>query len=260
MTSLPTTDIGLIGVGEIASALVEGLCTGPEPRPSVWLSPRGAAASTALAQRFPGCRVGADNQEVADRAGILFITLRPDSFAPTLQDLRVAPATLVLSAVAGLELPELRELIGPGREIVRAIPLPAVRRREGVTAIHPGHPVAAALFDSLGGSFEVTDEGAFAAFSAATGTISTHLAFLVAIANWLARHGVEPEAADRYLRGLYAGVGRGLGDGTLAELAANHETPGGLNEQLRLAWFNDGTASNLEDSLDRLLERVTRSS
>lgn len=43
--------IGFIGVGEIAGAIVEGLCESQDATvPDVYLSPRGAATSAALAR------------------------------------------------------------------------------------------------------------------------------------------------------------------------------------------------------------------
>ena len=53
MPSLTDLDVGIIGVGEIAGAIVDGLCTDPRGAPEVWLSPRGEATSEALARRYP---------------------------------------------------------------------------------------------------------------------------------------------------------------------------------------------------------------
>ena len=77
---------------------------------------------------------------------------------------------------------------------------------------------------------------------------------------------LSPRGADtaaalaRYLRSAFAGVGRGLADGTgsLADLVTAHETPGGLNAQLRRAWFDEHARASLHDALDAVLARLTR--
>ena len=115
-----------------------------------------------------------------------------------------------------------------------------MRHRTSLTATYPTHPVATDLFNRLGRVLELSDDQAFSALSAATGTISTQLAFLSAISAWVAQQGIAPVAADRYVRSLFLGLGEGLADPTqtLDELVAAHETPGGLNNQLRTTWFN----------------------
>ncbi|MEJ3658013.1 hypothetical protein WEH80_34120 [Actinomycetes bacterium KLBMP 9759] len=102
------------------------------------------------------------------------------------------------------------------------------------------------------------DERAFAALSASTATISTHLAYLASVADWLARQGVRSEVADGYVRSIFAGVGRGLAEGTtpLTALVAAHETPTGINEQLRRAWFDESAHDTLHEALDDVRTRL----
>ncbi|MEQ0561824.1 pyrroline-5-carboxylate reductase dimerization domain-containing protein [Amycolatopsis sp. NEAU-NG30] len=101
----------------------------------------------------------------------------------------------------------------------------------------------------------VADEAAFAVFSALTGTLTTHYAYLATLASWAAGHGIAPEEAERYVRGLFQGVGRSLGDETrsLQQLAADHETPNGSNERIRTTWFGENNSAALRQALDDLL-------
>ena len=255
----PRTRLGIVGVGEIGSAIVDGLCNGIEPAdtPVICLSPRGASTAQRLAEQYSTVMVGADNQAVADHADVLVIAVRPESMREAMSKARVRPGTVVISVVAGVDHDELRGLLGADVDLVRAIPLPAVRHRTSLTATYPAHPVATDLFNRLGRVLELSDDQAFSALSAATGTISTQLAFLSAISAWIAQQGIAPVAADRYVRSLFVGLGEGLADPTqtLDELVAAHETPGGLNNQLRTAWFNP-EVSALHAQLDALLGRI----
>ncbi|MGW2372236.1 NAD(P)-binding domain-containing protein [Kitasatospora sp. NPDC001683] len=247
--------IGIIGVGEIGRALVVGLCDGIEEPPELFLSPRGAGTAAELSQRYPTVRVCADNQEVLDRSDVVVIAVRPQERGEALAALRVRRDCVVVSLMAGTGIDELRRTLGTDAPLVRAIPLPAVRERHSVTVTCPSHPVVDALFDRLGGALPVADEAAFDVFSALTGTLTAHYQYLATLTEWAARHGVPPEAADRYVRGLFQGVERALGDDTrsLRQLARDHETPGGLNERIRTTWFDAANSEALTEALDALL-------
>lgn len=244
--------IGVIGVGEIGRAIVTGLCA--EDPPEVFLSPRGARTSAELAERYPSVRVCADNQEVADRSDIVIIAVRRQDRQEALSGLRV-DGKIVVNLMAGVADDDLRRTLATDAPLVRAIPLPTVRERRSVTVVHPSHPVVDALFDRLGGALPVADEAAFNVFSALTGTLTAHLSYLATLTSWADRHGIPTDDAERYVRSLFQGLGRALGDESrsLRELAADHETPGGNNERIRTTWFTPANAEALGGALDGLL-------
>ncbi|MFI7322695.1 NAD(P)-binding domain-containing protein [Streptomyces venezuelae] len=250
--------IGIIGVGEIGRAMVDGLCDGAQKPPDIHLSPRGARTAAELAHRYPNVRVCADNQEVADRADLVILAVRPQDRTEALEGLRVDGDKVVLSVMAGVGVDEVRDLLGTAAPVVRAIPLPAVRERRSVTVTFPSHPVVDAFFDGLGGALPVADEADFAVFSTLTGTLSAHYAYLATLIDWAARQGIPAAEADRYVRGLFRAVGRALGDETRSpkQLAGDHETPGGSNERIRTTWFDAGNAESLTKALDALLSHL----
>lgn len=247
--------IGVIGVGEIGRALVEGLCEGADEAPPVYLSPRGPRTVQELSSRYESVRVGADNQEVVDRSDLVVIAVRRQDRHQALEGLNVDGDKTVVNVMAGVGNDELRRLLGTEAALVRAIPLPSVRERRSVTVTCPAHPVAEAFFERLGGSLPVADESAFNVFSALTGTLTTHYAYLAALTSWAVDQGIDPDHADRYVRGLFQGVGRALGDESrsLSRLAADHETPKGNNERIRTSWFGPANADALGKALDDLL-------
>jgi len=85
--------------------------------------------------------------------------------------------------------------------------------------------------------------------------VSTYLAYLGALADWAARNGVPQETADRYVRSLFQGVNRSLGEESkpLQAIASEHETPGGSNERIRTTWFDQANGAALAAALDGLL-------
>lgn len=245
--------IGIIGVGGIARALVDGLCGGVAQPPQIYLSARGARTAAELSQRYSTVLVCADNQDVVDRCEVLVIAVRPEQHAEALAGLRVAGDRVVVNVMAGVSTGDLRRALDTEAALVRAMPLQAVHERRSVTVTCPSHPEVDALFDSLGGALPVADEEVFNVFSALTSTMSTHFAYLAALVSWAGRQGTAAEDADRFVRNLFQGVGRALGDESrsLEQLQADHETPGGMNERIRLTWF-EPASSALGGALDDL--------
>lgn len=248
--------LGVVGTGEIAAAVVDGLCGGSGRPPDVHLSPRNREVARALATRHPTVHVCADNQEVVDHAGIVLLAVRPQVVGEVLAELRVPAGRVVVSAVAGLSHATLRRALGDAVPVVRAIPLPAVRRRQGVTALHPAHPEAQELFGRLGRTLVVDDEDALTATQAATATLSTYVHLVATIATWLTAQGVGRHEAEAYVRAMFHGVDLASPTQTLAELAGGYETPGGINEQLRRTWFAEPSRAALGAALDDVRDRL----
>lgn len=250
--------IGIIGVGELAAAFVDGLCNGESSTPpEVLLSPRGAEHSRALAQRHPSVRVAASNAAVVREADVLLLAVRPEALAEIAGTISVPAGTLVISALTGVDHATVRAALGGECTVVRAIPLPALRDRRSPTVLWPAHPVAVDLFEPLGGVIAAESDEELAALQASTGTISAFLHYAATVAEWLAGQGIDPRRADAYVRRVFAGVAAALEahESPITALATGHETPGGLNEQFRRSWF-DAAAPGVQTALDDLLDRL----
>ncbi|MEW9550301.1 NAD(P)-binding domain-containing protein [Nonomuraea sp. NPDC050783] len=116
--------IGVVGVGEIGRAIVEGLCGGGGEPPEVFLSPRGARTAAELASRYGSVRVCAGNQEVVDRSEVVIIAVRGRDRHEALSGLRVADDKVVVNVMAGVGVDDLRRTLATGAPLVRAIPCP----------------------------------------------------------------------------------------------------------------------------------------
>ena len=180
---------GVIGVGSIAAAIVSGLCAEGGAAPDILLSPRNAGVARGLAERFAGIEVGASNQAVIDGASVVILCVRPQDAASVLEGLRFGEGQTVISVLAGVSLDVLGRLVAPAREIARALPLPSVAWRGGLTPVLPASDAVRAVFDPLGGTIAVADGDAFEAISAATATVAAHFAYLNRISRFLAGKG-----------------------------------------------------------------------
>jgi pyrroline-5-carboxylate reductase len=132
-----------------------------------------------------------------------------------------------------------------------------VARREGITPVHPPNAAAAALFDRLGETVELSDGEEFEAFSASTATIAAHFAYLNAIAAWLESQGIPAPAATRYVASIFAGLAEPTRSGeSFDQLAREHATPGGTNEQFLNELEQGVILKDVSLGLQRVLDRL----
>ena len=251
--------LGLIGVGAIAEAIVTGLCEGADRPPSIHLSPRSAERTSRLAVRYPSVRVVDSNQAVVERADAVLLCVRPQAAEIALSDLTFRTGQAVISVMAGVPTSALRRLVAPAEDLARAIPLPAVARRSGLTAIYPHHELARSIFDPLGGVIAVDDERALDALSASTATIAAHLAYLDTITRWLTDQGIPEADATRYVAAVFGALSEtllGSQPKDFGSLADEYATAGGINEQLLAALRHAGTFDTVERALDDVADRL----
>ncbi|MYW89854.1 NAD(P)-binding domain-containing protein [Amycolatopsis rubida] len=245
--------LGFVGAGELTAAIVTGL-DGSLP---VVLSPRSREISAGLAARYPDVRVCSSNQEVLDQAGTVVLAVRPPVLREVVDELTFRPEHVVLSAVAGVRVDQLREWVAPASRVVRSIPLPQAARRQSLTAMYPEDAVARELFERVGRVVVPRDEPSLEAFSAATSTFAAHLDYLATIVGWMVAQGVEAEVASAYVTHVFAQVGKSLAEGgPLAELTSRHLTPGGINEQLLTHLRAEGMPETVRQGLDAVLARL----
>ena len=249
---------GVLGVGAIGAAIVTGLCENVDDAPQVLLSPRNAGIAAGLTQRFATVDVAADNQAVVDGAPVVLVCVRPQVAATVLAELRFPADRVVISAMAGVPVTTLQRLVAPATDVARVIPLPSVARRDGITPVHPPNAAATALFDRLGETAELADVKAFEAFSASTATIAAHFAYLNTIAAWLESQEIPAPAATRYVASMFAGLAEATRSGERFEqLAREHATPGGINEQFLNELEQGGAFERVSLGLRRVLDRLT---
>jgi pyrroline-5-carboxylate reductase len=225
-------EIGFIGTGTIAGAMVEGLSGLPSP-PAILVSPRSEAVSKALAARFANVRRAGSNAEVAE-ADIVVLGMRPAQLAEAMTGLRFRPEHIVLSLVAGLNLAELRKIV-PEARLARAVPMPGIARAIGPVTLYPGLPELVALLEPLGDLFVVDaesrlDMGGLSTFMSSYFELQARL-IAIAVAG-----GASPEEARRYvvsLLGMLADTARRTAPDDFGRLVEAHQTKGGLNERVR---------------------------
>ena len=251
--------VGIIGVGNIAAALVEGFCTAAElSELGIFLSPRNAVLSKTLAAQYSQVTRMESNQAVVDRSEIVIISVRPPVAAEVLSALRFRADHTVISLVALLNYADLTRLAAPASAVCRAIPMPAAAKHNCPIALFRPTAVAERLFARVGEPLVVTDEKQLHALWTLTGLITPFYDLLAGLSGWAIGQGVEPRTANAYTAHLYqslaalAQLDPGAGFPAFAKHAA---TPGGLNEQAGREIRETGAHQAWIDAADRLLVR-----
>jgi pyrroline-5-carboxylate reductase len=252
--------IGCIGVGRIATAVVEALVTGPGAAPHILLSPRNAERAAGLAARFPTVDMAESNQAVIDDSRTIILALRPPAVAEVLRPLRFDGGQTVLSLIP-VPIATLVPLVAPARQVVRALVLPTCVERRQIVPHWPGHAGLLELLARLGPPVPVREEQTLNVLWASTAVISSFYAWLDAVAGWAAGQGVPPDiAADYTARTAHGLLGAALAGGPdrFARLAAEASTPGGLNEHVLGVLRTGGAYAHLSSALDAVLARILR--
>ena len=137
------SDVGVLGVGELAGALLQALAAA-WPGRRFHLSPRGETSSRELATRFGFERHGS-NQSVANACRLLIVGVRPGQIAPLAAELRLTAAHHLLVLAAGAPLAQLRMSFAPAA-VTRVMTGLAVAGGRSTISLFPRNDEAQQLF------------------------------------------------------------------------------------------------------------------
>jgi pyrroline-5-carboxylate reductase len=187
--------IGLLGAGNMASALIRGLLG------SKTLLPEQIRASDLRAEQLAelthtyGIQTHTDNAELLAWANVVVLAVKPQVIARVLEQMAgvIQPDTLVISIAAGVPLSALEARL-PGARVLRAMPNTAAIALAGATGIAAGSHAgpedvsfARTLFEAVGRS-AVLDESAL---DAVTGLSGSGPAYVMLMIDALADGGVK---------------------------------------------------------------------
>ncbi|OJT98391.1 MAG: pyrroline-5-carboxylate reductase [Rhizobium sp. 63-7] len=256
-----STRLGFIGTGTITEAIVTGILSGGENLPDIIVSPRSAATAGRLAARSPKVRIAGDNRQVVDEADMVFLAIRPDVAEEVVRALHFRPGQLVVSLVATVDQESLRQWIDAPVEIVRAVPLPFVATRSGVTVVFPPAPAVEAFFAALGTAVPCRSVEEFALLTTASTLMGSYFGIMDHVVGWLGEKGMPTEQARAYLAPLFSSlsaVAVNAPSRSLEDLRHEYSTKGGLNEQMFARFHAHGGTDALTTALESVLDRVRK--
>lgn len=199
--------IGFLGGGNMAEALIRGLVRTSGPARIEVSGPREERMEE-LRQRY-GIRATTDNIELAERAEILVLAVKPQIIERVLNQVsnHLRPDALLISVAAGVATEAIEALVPAGIRVIRTMPNTPALVQSGATAIAGGTlatdadlATARSIFDSVGISV-VLDESQL---DAVTGLSGSGPAYVFLILEALADAGVKVGLSRRNAQRLAA--------------------------------------------------------
>jgi pyrroline-5-carboxylate reductase len=242
--------VGFVGSGSMAAAIARGWAGEFD---SMLFSDSGSGRAQKLADELGG--EVASNSEIARRADLVLLGVKPGKLAEVAPGL--AEAREVVSVLAVTPLERLREALPGAERVLRVMPNVGVEVRQGVLCVagSAGEPVRAKL-ELLGEVVEIAEED-FDLATAAMGCSPAYLALAVeAIADAAASAGLDAQLARQLVVETAVGTAELLRRHDPAQVREAVASPGGSTEQglkaLDAAGARQAFGAAVEASLEKM--------
>jgi len=235
--------IGFVGSGNMAEAMINGVLKANVYRPGkVFVSDIRPERLGYLREHY-GVRTAEDNAELASKADILVLSVKPQNMSEALQSVKdvIKPEALVISIAAGIKTTNIAAVLGDVA-IVRVMPNMPAWVDEGASVLFANEKattrveIARLIFLSVGEAIVIEDEGLLDAITAVSGTGPAYFFLLM---DEMIKTGIELGLPEDAVRDLVLQTGKGAT--LMAEKAAEEgespaqlvkrvATPGGTTE------------------------------
>jgi pyrroline-5-carboxylate reductase len=242
--------VGFCGSGSMAAAMARGLRGQVE---EMLFTDGGSGRAAKLADELGG-EVLASNRELAERADVVVLAVKPAKLAEAAGELGATKVVVSLLGATGLET--LREAF-PDAAVVRVMPNVGVEVQKGVLCV--GGDLDAVVRDVLEGLGHVVDlpDSQFDAATAVMGCAPAYLALAVeAIADAGAADGLDAELARDLVVETAVGTAELLRSHDPAALREAVASPGGSTEAGLEALDREGAREAFEAAVRASLERM----
>ena len=170
--------IGFIGCGNMGKAMLGSLIkSGEIEKENILVSVKTEASKEALEKEFE-VKATNDNKEVAAKANIIFLAVKPHFFQEVIAEIRdvVSKEAIIVSIAAGVTIEQIEEYFGFEVKLIRTMPNTPALVGEGMSAICKNKNIhkeeleeVCSLFNYFG-KYELLEEKDFHAFIALCGS------------------------------------------------------------------------------------------
>lgn len=242
--------VGFVGSGNMAAAIARGW--GGEFE-GMLFSDSGSGRAQALADELGG--EVASNEEIARRADLVLLAVKPNKLEEVAPQLREARE--VFSVLAAVPLERLEAALPDAEHVLRVMPNVSVEVRQGVLCVAgSAGDGARAKLELLGWVVELAEKD-FDAATAVMGCSPAYLALVVeAIADAGAADGLDPELARQLVVETTAGTAELLRAHSPAEVRKAVASPGGSTEKGLEALDREGAREAFEAAVEASLKRM----
>ncbi len=143
--------VGLIGAGNMGTAILEGLLKKKlirGPQIAVYDKITGKAAE--FAKRWKAVKASS-NEDLVRKSGIVILAVKPQDLLLTMNEIDSAwkKSHILISILAGIPAAKIRKAAGPGPQIIRAMPNLGAKVGQSVTAITGDSKAALSAAESI---------------------------------------------------------------------------------------------------------------
>ena len=252
-------NIGFIGTGKIASAVITGIFKSNIIYKKLIISPRNKGTAKKLKKKFNSIKIAKNNQEVINSCDWIFLSITPTVGEKIIKDLKFKSNQTIISFISTISLKQLKKAIKVKAKIVRAIPLPPIALKKGPVPICPPNKNVRDFFNKIGTVIEVKNEKSSINFWSTSGMMAPFYELLRIMTDWLVKKGVKRDNAQRYITSLFLALSEDAvtnSNKDLKYLVKNSQTPKGLNEQGVKELTKSGFYKKLEKTLNSIHKRL----
>lgn len=248
--------VGIIGVGHLASYLVEGLKR-TSPNMEIILSPRNYERAKNLATKF-GAIIAKNNQEVADLTNLIILSTRPTDSIAAAAEIDFHKNHILISVAAGLSLDILKPVTNPAT-LIRAMPISSAAINLSPTLLYPDHPQVRNLFTLLGEVLILPEESLFTPATTIAAFYGWVYALVNETINWTVQKGVPYQVARQLvLKTINGAVEMSLAQSNrdITTILESLTTKGGITQYgLKVLNQRNGLTA-WKDALEAVLEKL----
>lgn len=143
--------LGFIGVGNMAGAIIGGIVKSGLIPPEEIIGSDISEAGREHVHTLYGICTTPDNRETAEKAEVLFLSVKPQYYPSVIAEIRdvITDSQLVITIAPGKTLGWLEERFGKKLKIVRTMPNTPAMAGEGMTAVCPNDCVTKEELESV---------------------------------------------------------------------------------------------------------------
>ena len=248
-------NVGFIGTGEIAEALIEGI-TGQGHK--IYVSNRSNLRSQRLSEEYSDV-IACENDEVCSSSNIIFICLMASVARNILPKLSFRTNHQIISVMAHINSHELKSYCLPAKNISITIPLPFVAKGGCPLPVYPHSDALSVLYGTNNSIIVLESPDHIAPHFVISAMLSPVFSLFDLASKWLGSKTGNDLQSEIYLTHLFKGYLDFMPDSERERFtAALHSlsTEGGLNSTLKAHMQEKGTYSALSDGLTLLEKRL----
>jgi pyrroline-5-carboxylate reductase len=254
-------NIGFIGTGKIASAVITGICKSKISFKKIIISKRNKVTAQKLKKTFKKVIIAKSNQEIINNCSWVFLSITPTVGQKIVKELNFRANQIIISFISTINLAQLKKAIKVKAQIVRAIPLPPISLKKGPVPICPPNKKVKEFFNKIGTTVEIKNEKSSINFWSTSGMMAPFYELLRVMTEWLIKRGVKRNNAQRYIPSLFLALSEDAvinSKKNLKYLVKESQTPKGLNEQGVKELTKAGFYRSLEKTLNSIHKRLNK--